>query len=308
MGTPKFALPCLEALAASKHTLAGVVSAFPKPAGRGLQSRPSAVETRGRELGLEVKIPGGLKAPEFLNWLSSKKADVGVVVAFRYLPKEVYALPRLGTINLHASLLPRYRGAAPINWAIYNGETKTGVTTFLLDEHIDTGAILAQKECPIDPDETAGELSEKLSRNGSELVLETLDGLESGKLRPSPQPKDGGSGAPKLKKENLFILWEHPAFQVYNQIRAFSPAPAAWGKLGGGETVKIYKSRILDASANGTPGSWHFFDDKSGLAVNCGEGAVELLELSLEGRKKITGAEFARGQKRLAEKRFELSL
>lgn len=307
MGTPEFALPSLEALAASKHTLAGVVSAFPKPAGRGLQPRPSAVETRAKELGLEVKTPERLKAPEFLDWLSSKKADVGVVVAFRYLPREVYALPRLGTINLHASLLPRYRGAAPINRAIYDGEAKTGVTTFLLDEHIDTGAILAQKECPIDPDETAGELSEKLSRIGAELVLETLDGLESGRLKPSPQPKDGASTAPKLKKEDRFILWERPAREVHNQIRAFSPAPAAWGKLGG-ETVKIYRSRILDASANGTPGSWHFFDDKSGLAVNCGQGALELLELSLEGRKKSTGAEFARGHKRLAEKRFELSL
>lgn len=307
MGTPEFALPTLEALAASKHTLAGVVSAFPKPAGRGLQPRPSAVETRAKELGLEVKTPERLKAPEFLDWLSSAKADVGVVAAFRYLPQEVYALPRLGTINLHASLLPRYRGAAPINWAICNGEAKTGVTTFLLDEQIDTGAILAQKECPIGPDETAGELSEKLSRIGAELVLETLAGVESGRLKPLPQPKDGASAAPKLKKEDLFIRWERPAREVHDQIRAFSPIPAAWGKLGE-ETVKIYKSRILDASAKGIPGSWHFFDDKSGLAVNCGEGALELLELSLEGRKKSTGAEFARGRRRLAEKRFELSL
>ncbi len=307
MGTPDFALPSLEALAASKHTLVGVVSAFPKPAGRGLQPRPSVIETKAKEVGLNLKTPERLKAPEFLGWLKSQNADVGLVVAFRFLPKEVYALPRLGTINLHASLLPRYRGAAPINWAIYNGEAKTGVTTFSLDEHIDTGAVLLQKECPIGPDETAGELSDKLARIGAELVLETLDGLESGLLKPTPQPKEGTSAAPKLKKEDLFIHWERPAREVHNQIRAFSPAPAAWGKLGG-ETVKIYKSRILDASANDKPGRWHFFDDKSGLAVNCGKEALELLELSLEGRKKSTGAEFARGRRRLAEKRFELSL
>jgi len=308
MGTPEFAVPSLETLAASKHQIAGVVSAFPMPSGRGLKIAATPVAFRAGQLGLDVRMPERLKEPEFLGWLSSKKPDVGVVVAFRYLPKEVYALPRLGTINLHASLLPRFRGAAPINWAIYYGETKTGVTTFLLDEKIDTGAIFAQQECSIGPEETAGELSEKLSKAGAELLLETLESLEAGTPKPVPQPEAGISTAPKLKKEDLFVSWERAAQEVHNQIRAFSPVPTAWGGLGG-EVIKIYKSHILDPEkSNGKPGSWQRFDDRAGLAVNCGEGVVELLELSKEGRKRLTGAEFARGQMRLAEKTFELTL
>lgn len=313
MGTPEFALPSLEALMGSKHKVVGVVSAPPKPAGRGLKIKPSPVELRTRELGLKVQTPEKLKDPGFLDWLRSLNPDMAAVVAFRYLPKEVFSFPRLGSVNLHASLLPKYRGAAPINWAIYHGERKTGVTTFLLDDRVDTGAILAQRDCPIGPDETAGELADKLSRLGAELLLETLDGLKGGTLMPVPQSETGACLAPKLKKEDLFIRWDRPAVEVHNQIRAFSPAPGAWGKLGG-DIVKIYRSRVLPSTSEPTektanrPGSWLYFDDKSGLAVCCEEGAVELLELSLEGRKKLTGPEFARGQKRLADTTFESSV
>lgn len=310
MGTPEFALPCLEALVRSKHKPVGVVSAPPKPAGRGQKVKSSPVEVRARELGLAVQTPERLNDTGFLGWLRDLNPDVAAVVAFRYLPREVFALPRKGSVNLHASLLPKYRGAAPINWAIYNGERKTGVTTFLLDDRVDTGAILAQRECPIGPDETAGELAEKLSRLGAELLLETLDGLEAGTLIPVPQTEAGVTLAPKLKKEDGFILWERPALQVHNQIRAFSPAPGAFGKLGG-EVIKIYRSRVLPSDAKNTakrPGSWLCFDGRTGLAVCCGEGGVEILELSLEGRKKLTGPEFARGQKRLADKTFELKI
>jgi methionyl-tRNA formyltransferase len=259
---------------------------------------------------LEVQTPEKLKEPGFLAWLQGLNPDVAAVVAFRYLPREVFALPRKGSVNLHASLLPKYRGAAPINWAIYTGERKTGVTTFLLDDRLDTGAILAQRECPIGPDETTGELSEKLSHLGAELLLETLDGLEAGTLIPVPQTEAGVTLAPKLKKEDGFIRWERSAWQVHNQVRAFSPLPGAWSKLGG-EVVKIYRSRVLPSNpsrTDGSPGCWLRFDDRAGLAVCCGEGAVEILELSLEGRKKQTGPEFARGQKRLADKTFELKL
>jgi methionyl-tRNA formyltransferase len=310
MGTPEFALPCLEALAKSEHKPVGVVSAPPKPAGRGQKVNASPVEVRSRELGLDVQTPEKLKDPGFLGWLRGLNPDVAAVVAFRYLPREVFALPKKGSVNLHASLLPRYRGAAPINWAIHNGERKTGVTTFLLDDRVDTGAILAQRECPIEPEETAGELSEKLSRLGAELLLETLDGLEAGTLMPVLQSESGVTLAPKLKKEDGFILWERPASQVHNQIRAFSPAPGAFGKLGG-EVIKIYRSRVLPSNAENAakrPGNWLRFDDRAGLAVCCGEGGVEILELSLEGRKKLTGPEFARGQKRLADKTFELKI
>ncbi|MCI0405843.1 MAG: methionyl-tRNA formyltransferase [candidate division Zixibacteria bacterium] len=310
MGTPEFALPCLETLAGSKHKPVGVVSAPPKPAGRGLEVKSSPVELRARELGFDVQTPEKLKDPGFLAWLRGLNPDVAAVVAFRYLPREVFALPRNGSVNLHASLLPKYRGAAPINWAIYNGERKTGVTTFLLDDRVDTGAILAQRERSIGPEETAGELAEKLARLGAELLLETLDGLEAGTLMPVPQSETGASSAPKLKKEDGFIRWERPALQVHNKIRAFSPAPGAFGKLGG-EVVKIYRSRVLPSNTQNTasgPGSWLHFDDRAGLAVCCGEGAIELLELSLEGRKKLTGPEFARGQKRLADKTFELKI
>jgi len=313
MGTPEFALPSLEALAGSKHKAVGVISAPPKPAGRGLEVKSSAVERRALELGLEVRTPEKLKDPGFLGWLRDLNPDVAAVVAFRYLPREVFSLPRKGSVNLHASLLPKYRGAAPINWAIYHGERKTGVTTFLLDDRVDTGAILTQRDCLIGADETAGELGQKLSRLGAELLLETLDGLEGGTLMPVPQSETGASQAPKLKKEDLFICWDKPVVQVHNQIRAFSPAPGAWSKLGG-DIVKIYKSRVLSSTsepagnAANRPGSWLYFDDKAGLAVQCGEGAVELLELSLEGRKKLTGPEFARGQKRLADTTFESSV
>ncbi len=313
MGTPEFALPSLEVLVGSRHKTVGVVSATPKPAGRGLEVKPSAVERRARGLGLEIRTPEKLKEPGFLEWLQNLNPDVAAVVAFRYLPKEVFSLPPKGSVNLHASLLPKYRGAAPINWAIYHGERKTGVTTFLLDDRVDTGAILAQRDCPIGPDETAGELAEKLSHLGAELLLETLDGLEGGTLMPVPQSEAGASPAPKLKKEDLFIRWDRPAIKVHNQIRAFSPAPGAWGKLGG-DVVKIYRSRVLPSSAlskkntANRPGSWVYFNDRAGLAVSCQEGAVELLELSKEGRKKLTGPEFARGQKLLADKTFESSV
>ncbi len=310
MGTPEFALPSLEKLAGSKHKPVGVVSAPPKPAGRGLKVASSAIELRARQLGLDVRTPEKLKEPGFLGWLRGLNPDVAAVVAFRYLPWEVFALPRKGSVNLHASLLPKYRGAAPINWAICNGERKTGVTTFLLDDRLDTGAILAQRDCPIGPDETAGELADKLSRLGAELLLETLDGLETGTLMPVPQSEGGASSAPKLKKEDGFIRWDRPALHVHNQIRAFSPAPGAFGKLGR-EVIKIHRSRVLPSNAKNTangPGSWLHFGDRAGLAVCCGEGAVEVLELSLEGRKKLTGPEFARGQKRLADKTFELKI
>ncbi|HLG94537.1 MAG TPA: methionyl-tRNA formyltransferase, partial [candidate division Zixibacteria bacterium] len=249
----------------------------------------------------------------FLEWLRALNPDAAAVVAFRYLPREVYTLPGKGSVNLHASLLPKYRGAAPINWAIYNGERKTGVTTFLLDDRVDTGALLAQRECPIGPEETAGELADKLSRLGAELLLETLDGLEAGTLMPVPQSEAGASLAPKLKKEDGFIRWDRSALQVHNQVRAFSPAPGGWSKLGG-EVVKIYRTRVLPSNAvlkqdsAAGPGSWLCFGDRAGLAVCCGEGAVEVLEISLEGRRKLTGPEFARGQKRLADKTFELKI
>ncbi len=313
MGTPEFALPSLEALVSSEHKIVGVVTAFPKPAGRGLKVAPSPVERRARELGLEVQTPEKLKDPPFLGWLGARGPDVGVVVAFRYLSKEVYSLPRWGSVNLHASLLPQYRGAAPVNWAIYHGERKTGVTTFLLDDRLDTGAILAQRDCPIGPDETAGELAEKLSRLGAKLLLETLNGMEVGSLMPVPQSEAGASSAPRLKKEDGFVRWDLSALQVHNQIRAFSPVPGTWGKLGG-VIVKIYRSRVLLSTADlekstaNAPGSWCYFSDKTGLAVCCGEGAVELVELSLEGRKKSTGPEFARGHRKLADKTFELTV
>lgn len=310
MGTPEFALPCLEALACSKHKPVGVVSAPPKPAGRGRKVKSSPVELRARELGLDVQTPEKLEETGFLGWLRGLNPDAAAVVAFRYLPREVFALPRKGSVNLHASLLPKYRGAAPINWALYNGERKTGVSTFLLDDRLDTGGILAQRECPIGPDETAGELAEKLSNLGAELLLETLDGLEAGTLMPVSQSEAGASAAPKLKKEDGFVRWGRSALQVHNQVRAFSPAPGAWSKWGG-ETVKIYRTRVLSSNASdaaGSPGRWLYFDGRDGLAVCCGEGAVEILELSLEGRKKLTGPEFARGQMRLADKTFELNV
>jgi methionyl-tRNA formyltransferase len=297
IGTPDFAVASLEALIKAKKNVVAVITAPDKPAGRGKKIRESAVKRCAIQHDLPVLQPSNLKDEKFLENLSSYKADLQIVVAFRMLPKLVWDMPPLGTFNLHASLLPNYRGAAPINWAIINGETKTGVTTFLLKHEIDTGNILLQKECSILPEDNAGSLHDKLMHLGSNLVVETVDLFESGKINPIPQEtlmKDEPKEAPKIFKENYRIDWNKPLEEVHNLIRGMSPYPTAFTEVKMGEkkyNLKIFKSEIekslvLDESIL-------IQNDKIGVRLS--DGILWLKEVQLEGKRRMDVADFLRG-------------
>lgn len=290
LGTPEFAVPTLEVLLASAHELVGVVTSPDKPRGRGQRPLPTPVKQVALQAGIAVLEPESLKDPVFLATLRAWRPDLAVVVGFRILPPEVFRLPRYGSINLHASLLPRYRGPAPVHWAILRGEVETGVTTFLLEEGVDTGPILLQRRCPIGPEETAGELQERLMHLGARLVLETIEGLEAGTLRPRPQPQEGASYAPKVNRQMAQVPWHEPAQVVHNWIRGLSPHPGAWTRHGAVE-LTLYRSRL--AQGSGRPGEVIAADRR--LIVACGEGAVEILELQRPNRKRLSAEAFLRG-------------
>lgn len=304
MGTPEFAVAPLNALIEAGYTVAGVVTAPDKPAGRGLKLKASPVKQFALQNNITVLQPDRLKAPEFLQQLRELNADLFVVVAFRMLPKEVWAMPPMGTFNLHASLLPQYRGAAPINWAIINGETVTGVTTFFIDEQIDTGAVLLRKEVPIAQTDTAGTLHDKLMEAGAPLVVETVRLLARGKLTPTPQQQHHNTAlksAPKLFKDTCKICWNKPSETVYNHIRGLSPYPAAWCTLkfeskSGIQTtpVKLYSvlHEIKEPDENAGKIST---DHKTYLKVACSDGYIEITELQQAGKKRLHVKEFLRG-------------
>ena len=256
MGTPEFAVPSLRALVAGGYNVVGVITAPDKPAGRGRQLRESDVKTAARELGLPVLQPERLKAPEFVGALRTLRPDLGIVIAFRMLPEVVWAMPRLGTFNLHASLLPQYRGAAPINWAIINGERETGVTTFLLNHEIDKGAILAQARLPILPQDNAGTLYEKLMTAGVALVTRTVERIAAGDIAPVEQQYADEATlrpAPKIFKEDCRIDWTLPGRRIVDFIRGLAPYPAAWSDLireeGTGKTARLPEERAAGRPA-----------------------------------------------------------
>jgi len=295
MGTPDFAIPTLQALLKSKHHVVGVVTREDKPKGRGLRVEPPPVKVFALKEGLPVLQPESLKEPEFLQQLQNWKADVFVVVAFRILPPDVFTIPPVGTINLHASLLPKYRGAAPIQWALINGETETGVTTFFIDEHVDTGTILLQEKIAIRPDDTAEELHNRLSVLGAQVVVRTLDLLEKGKLQPRPQVGTP-TRAPKIQKNDCEIDWSLPAEKIVNLIRGLSPAPGAFTHLEG-KLLKIFRAKVVSDVEAGhfVPGEVVDTSAQNGLVVAAGKGAVALLELQLAGKKRLPAADFLRG-------------
>ncbi|MCB9171073.1 MAG: methionyl-tRNA formyltransferase [Flavobacteriales bacterium] len=301
LGTPEFAVASLNALFAHGVPIAAVVTAPDRPAGRGRKLRMSAVKERAIELGVPVYQPMDLKDPDFLRELDRCGASLYVVVAFRMLPEQVWARPVMGTFNLHASLLPDYRGAAPINWAIMNGEQRTGVTTFKLQRTIDTGDILLQEEVHIGPDETAGELHDRLMIVGAHLLVRTVEGAARSDLRPVPQDQITHGAlhpAPKLTSLNCRIDVQRPARQVHDLVRGLSPAPGAWTTLvddtGREGMFKVLRTQIRDL--NGTPGT---IADIGGRPVlHCGNGSVELIEVLPEGRRRMTGKEFLQGQRR----------
>ncbi|HUQ97681.1 MAG TPA: methionyl-tRNA formyltransferase [Chitinophagaceae bacterium] len=295
MGTPEFAVASLHALVQAGLQVVGVITAPDKPAGRGLQLQQSAVKKYAVEKGLTILQPPKLKDPQFLNELKALQPDLQVVVAFRMLPQVVWALPPLGTINVHGSLLPQYRGAAPINWAVINGERETGVTTFKLQQEIDTGAILLQEKISIGDDETAGSLHDRMKKTGAQLLVKTIVDLTAGTLIEMPQ-QAGGSGlkhAPKLTTETSVIDWTKPVAAVYNLIRGLAPYPAAFTELDG-KKVKLYAVSKEDNQPTEAQGTL-VTDKKTFLKFACADGYINILELQLEGKKRMAIADFLRG-------------
>jgi len=292
MGTPEFAVPSLQVLIENNYPIQTVVTAPDKPRGRGQQFSPTPVKELALKHQLPVLQPSALNDPAFVAALRALKPDLIVVVAFRILPKEVFSIPRLGSFNLHASLLPKYRGAAPINWAIINGDTETGVTTFLLQEKVDTGNTVLQARIPIKPDDDAGTIHDKLAEVGAEIVLHTVRLVEIGKASPKPQDNALASPAPKIFKEDCRIDWDQPALTVCNRIRGLSPHPAAF-TTHNGRVLKIYRSQVTQAPAQGAPGMAIATTDTLHVATR--DSMLAISEIQQEGKKRMGVQEFLRG-------------
>lgn len=295
MGTPEFAVATLEAIHNSHHEVAGVVTTPDRPAGRGRKLRASAVKEYAISHDLPLTQPEKLRDESFIDQLRKWAPEAIVVVAFRMLPKIVWDLPPKGTFNVHASLLPQYRGAAPINWALINGERTTGVTTFLLDDKIDTGSVLLRAEETIDADDLLEDLYERLMHKGAQLALDTLNGLERGELIPQPQQKvEDLKPAPKLSSETGHIDWSKSAREVHNLVRGLSPFPGAWSEmLNGEERVKVKIYRTHPAAGRKDIGEGTV--EQKGLFVGCGNGVLEVLELQPAGKKRMSAKDFING-------------
>jgi methionyl-tRNA formyltransferase len=295
MGTPEFAVASLDALVKVGFNVVGVITAPDKPAGRGLQLQQSAVKKYAVKKGLPVLQPQKLKDPQFLEQLQSLKADIQIVVAFRMLPEVVWNMPPLGTINVHGSLLPQYRGAAPINWVIINGEKETGVTTFKLQHEIDTGAILLQDKMSIGAQETAGELHDRMKEVGAQLLVRTLRAMNNGTLKATPQPEATADlkHAPKIGTETCHVDWTRGADAVYNLIRGLSPYPAAFTELEGKKLKLFVAEKELRQPAE-LPGTLTT-DKKTFLKFACADGYIAVTELQLEGKKRLPVQDFLRG-------------
>lgn len=295
MGTPEFAVPSLEILLQHGYDIPAVITAADKPGGRsGLQE--SAVKKFALSHGLRVLQPEKLKNPEFLEELRALRADLQVVVAFRMLPEVVWNMPPLGTLNLHGSLLPKYRGAAPINWAIINGETETGVTTFLLRHEIDTGDVLFQEKIPIGENDTAGEVHDRMMVLGAQVVLRTVQAIERGEVRPLPQSDAEATHAPKIFTETCRIDFTQPTARVHNFIRGLSPYPGAWTMLDG-KTLKILQTLKTGPGAVALPPGQFVSDGKNYLKISTLDGFVEVLELQMEGKRRMNVKDFLNGYK-----------
>lgn len=299
MGTPQFAVTSLDALIMAGCDIVAVITAPDKPAGRGQKLNESAVKQYAVRNGLKVLQPEKLKNPEFLEELKSLQADLQVVVAFRMLPEVVWNMPPKGTINLHASLLPQYRGAAPINWAIINGEKESGVTTFFLRHEIDTGDVLFTEKVTLTGHETAGELHDRLMNKGAGLLVKTVKGVESGRYNEHSQSMliagDVLKHAPKIFKEDCLIDWDQPAVSVYNRIRGLSPVPTAYTTLKD-KSLKIFRAEYELTDPGILPGGF-LTDNKTFLKFAAKDGFVCVTEVQLEGKKQMSIAEFLRGVK-----------
>lgn len=301
MGTPSFAVPSLQLLIEHKYEIPAVVTTPDKPRGRGQHVSFTPVKEFALQKGIPVLQPETTRDPKFIAEIRRIHPDLIVVVAYRILPKEVYTIPRLGSFNLHASLLPKYRGAAPINWAIINGESETGVTTFFLQEAVDTGTMILQKRIPIGPDETAGDLHDRLSAAGADIVLQTVRLVERGEAQTSRQDDAQATAAPKLFKEQCRINWTKTDKQIHDFVRGLSPHPTAWTMFGG-KMIKIYRTAI-DAGAPAEPGTI-VESDAHKLAVATGRGTIAVLEIQQEGKRRLHIEEFLRGATMKAREKF----
>ena len=295
MGTPAFAVPSLQYLLEAGYPVVGVITAPDKPGGRGMKLLISSpVKQYALEQGLTLMQPANLKSRTFLEQLKSLHADLQVVVAFRMLPEVVWNMPSKGTLNLHGSLLPAYRGAAPIQWAVINGDRITGLTTFLLQHQIDTGQILLQRAIPILDEDDSGTLHDRMMHAGAGLVIATTDQLCSGAIAATPQDESKASHAPKIHHEDGHIQWNKPAREIYNLIRGMSPYPAAWATLDDTE-CKIWKSKLIPSISHKVPGTiW--LEGKS-LLVQAEDSALELVEVQLAGKKRMNARDFINGYK-----------
>ena len=295
MGTPEFAVASLDAILRAGYPVAGVITAPDKPAGRGMQLQGSAVKKYAQEKGLHILQPERLKNPAFLEELRALRADLQIVVAFRMLPEVVWDMPPMGTVNLHGSLLPQYRGAAPINWAVINGEKETGVTTFQLLHDIDTGNILLQDRFPIGDAETAGEVHDRMKEIGARLLVHTIDGLAAGTLKGVPQDNAAVvRHAPRIFTETCRIDWTQSVEKVYNLIRGLSPFPTAFTTLDG-KMLKIFRAEKEYRPLSAPPGK--LIIEKNKLGFCCPDGILWATEIQMEGKKKMSAEDFLRGYK-----------
>jgi methionyl-tRNA formyltransferase len=301
LGTPDFAVESLRRLVEGGYNIVGVITMPDKIAGRGHKMFQSPVKEYAVAHGLKLLQPVSLKDPEFVEELRSLNADLQIVIAFRMLPEVVWNMPKYGTFNLHASLLPKYRGAAPINWAVMNGDTETGVTTFFLKHEIDTGDVIQQEKIGISRTDNVGVIHDKLMMLGAKMVIETVDAILDGSVSPIPQDELCNQGieatpAPKIFKETCKIDWSRPSEDIYNHIRGLSPYPAAWTDISNGSeeySIKIFETSEALVNKKLAPGHLEF--DSKHLYVGCGDGAIEILSMQLSGKKRMAPSDFMRG-------------
>ncbi len=303
MGTPDFAVLPLKRIVEAGYNVVGVVTNPDKPAGRGRQIQESPVKVYAKELGVPILQPEKFRDPLFLEQLAALKADLQLVVAFKMLPQVVWSMPKYGTMNLHASMLPDYRGAAPINWAIMNGDKESGVSTFILRHEIDTGAVLFQQAVPISETMTAGELHDTLMEVGADLLLKSVDAIDSGdyKLVEQDQLNNGHTSrhAPKIFKEDMKIDWSMPIYTIYNTVRGLSPFPAAWFELRSKQTnqlisAKVFKVEMGDAHVGAEVGKI-FTDCKTYMGIAVSNGTIYIKELQIAGKRRMEIEDFLRG-------------
>ncbi len=297
MGTPDFATGCLKKLIDNNYNIVGVVTVADKPAGRGKKISESSVKKYAAEKNIPVLQPTKLKNEEFLKKLKDLNAELNIVVAFRMLPEAVWKMPTLGTFNLHASLLPDYRGAAPINWAVINGDTKSGVTTFMIDEKIDTGEILLQEEVPISDNMSAGELHDNLLKIGSELILKTVNGLSTKSITPSPQSKmNDFKKAPKIFKNDCKIDWDKPLNDIHNFIRGLSPYPAAWTEIQLNNNIYTFKILIAEKELeNHNHKIGDIIIDKKTFKIAAKDGFINIIKAQIQGKKPQSTVDLING-------------